>query len=75
MLNNNFVTQLLTLPEIFKDNFFYIPDYQRGYAWEKKQVEDLLTDIRHLMLDESAIRHYTGTLVLSPIENDKKVFR
>ncbi|RKG48862.1 DUF262 domain-containing protein [Acinetobacter cumulans] len=75
MLNNNFVTQLLTLPEIFKDNFFYIPDYQRGYAWEKKQVEDLLTDIRHLMLDESAIRHYTGTLVLSPIENDKKSFQ
>lgn len=25
---------------------FYIPSYQRGYRWEKQQVEDLLNDIK-----------------------------
>ena len=24
---------------------FFIPDYQRGFRWEKEQVEDLLTDL------------------------------
>lgn len=27
------------------DHHFYIPSYQRGYRWDKKQVEDLLKDI------------------------------
>lgn len=28
---------------------FYIPDYQRGYRWEKQQVEDLLEDIKSFL--------------------------
>jgi hypothetical protein len=27
------------------DHHFFIPSYQRGYRWDKKQVEDLLEDI------------------------------
>ena len=60
-----FGAQLLALPHIFENRLFTIPDYQRGYAWEKKQVEELLKDIDHLMDDGVALRHYTGTLVLS----------
>lgn len=60
-----FGAQLLTLPNIFSGRFFTIPDYQRGYAWDKKQVDELLKDIDHLMQDGAALRHYTGTLVLS----------
>ena len=60
-----FGTQLLTLPFIFENRLFTIPDYQRGYAWEKKQVEELLKDVDHLMNDGVELRHYTGTLVLS----------
>ncbi|MDD2133208.1 DUF262 domain-containing protein [Pseudomonas kurunegalensis] len=65
MTTQGFGAQLLTLPSIFSDRFFTIPDYQRGYAWDKKQVDELLKDIDHLMLDGAALRHYTGTLVLS----------
>lgn len=64
-MKNNFVQQLRTLPEIFEGNYFCIPDYQRGYAWDEKQIDELLKDIDHLLLDTSAVRHYTGTLVLS----------
>lgn len=29
----------------FSDNIYFIPSYQRGYRWDKKQVEELLDDI------------------------------
>ena len=64
-MKNNLVHQLRILPEILEGNFFCIPDYQRGYAWDEKQIDELLKDIDHLLLDNSAVRHYTGTLVLS----------
>lgn len=69
--NPNFGAQLMHLPEIFNERLFVVPDYQRGYAWGKKQVEELLKDINHLMSeandspDEKTPSHYTGTLVLS----------
>lgn len=26
-------------------NYFYVPCYQRGYRWNRKQVEELLSDL------------------------------
>jgi uncharacterized protein with ParB-like and HNH nuclease domain len=54
---------LLTLPEIFNNRLFVIPDYQRGYSWEKTQVQDLLHDIDNLA--PNSHKHFTGTLVAS----------
>jgi Protein of unknown function DUF262 len=71
MTTESFGARLLTLPHIFENRFFIIPDYQRGYAWGKKQVEDLLKDIEHLTNDTTTLRHYTGTLVLSQPANAK----
>ncbi|MEK6708293.1 MAG: DUF262 domain-containing protein [Pseudomonadota bacterium] len=51
-----FGAQLLTLPHIFNGRLFTIPDYQRSYAWDEKQVEELLKDIDHLMNDGVALR-------------------
>ena len=61
----NFGAQLMTLPQIFRNRFFTVPDYQRGYAWDVRQVEELLKDLDHLIDDGVEHRHYTGTLVLS----------
>ena len=36
--------ELKTVYDLLEKNFF-IPSYQRGYKWEKKQVEDLLEDL------------------------------
>jgi hypothetical protein len=63
--HSTFGARLLGLPNIFEDRFFTIPDYQRGYAWEEKQVRELLTDIEHVLRDNAQLRHYTGTLVFS----------
>jgi len=49
-----------SIEEIFAGRFFTIPDYQRGYAWEKQHCEDLLDDLDLL---PPTFNHYTGTVV------------
>ncbi len=61
---SDFSNELHLLPSIFKDKFFVIPDYQRGYAWGDEQVQELLSDIEHQIFDGLDNKHYTGTLVL-----------
>lgn len=56
------ITKLTTLDELFTGRRFCIPDYQRGYAWDKKQVNALLDDLTQVQL--SGPMHYTGTLVV-----------
>ncbi|HCW72593.1 MAG TPA: DUF4268 domain-containing protein, partial [Clostridiaceae bacterium] len=46
---------------IFKDRIFKIPDYQRGYAWQERQLKDFWEDIVNLPNDRF---HYTGLLSL-----------
>lgn len=43
VVENNKIS-LKPVKELFGMNFF-IPDYQRGYRWGTKQVEDLLRDL------------------------------
>ena len=52
---------LKSISEIFTHQVFQVPDYQRGYAWEEKQWNDLLDDLDLLRVDRN---HFTGTLVL-----------
>lgn len=54
-------SKLETLSEIFNDKIFRIPDYQRGYAWEKNQLNDFWSDIKNL--DAHRI-HYTGMITV-----------
>lgn len=65
-----FGAQLMCLPQIFQGRLFTVPDYQRAYAWDDRQVEELLKDLDHLLDDGVAQRHYTGTLVLSRLGGD-----
>jgi len=57
MASNN----LKTLPEIFNNKIFRIPDYQRGYAWSSKQLNDFWNDLNNL--DKNRI-HYTGMITV-----------
>lgn len=50
-----------SIEELFAGKFFNIPDYQRGYSWDKEHCLDLLSDIELLPND---FDHYTGTVVL-----------
>src|SRR5579863_9220387 len=46
MNNAAIETKQLPLHDIFRDNFaFIIPSYQRPYAWEEEQVQELYDDL------------------------------
>lgn len=52
---------VLSIEELFSSRVFRVPDYQRGYAWEARQLEDLLEDLELLSI---RTEHYGGTVVL-----------
>jgi uncharacterized protein with ParB-like and HNH nuclease domain len=54
-------TELHNLAKIFNNCFFRIPDYQRGYAWGKLQLDDFWSDLQRTGTDRM---HYCGQLTL-----------
>ncbi|MBA2694963.1 MAG: DUF262 domain-containing protein, partial [Actinobacteria bacterium] len=58
--------QEMTLQSIAGERLFEVPDYQRPYAWETKQLQDLWDDLDLMSLG----RHYAGTLVLRQHEGE-----
>lgn len=53
------------IKDLFRENLFRIPDYQRGYAWGEKQLNDFIEDIDALAKDTERVSgHYTGTVVV-----------
>jgi len=57
--------ELESLKSIFKDRIFKIPDYQRGYAWTARQLQDFWEDLVNLPSDKF---HYTGLLSLKKLD-------
>lgn len=55
--------QLMSISKIFSEKIFRIPDYQRGYAWTLKEIEDFWGDLCRL---EDKKNHYVGVLTLEP---------
>ena len=68
----------LNLTELFNTRIFRIPDYQRGYAWEDKQLNELWDDLDEIPTVEGELKnHYTGTIYLeetNPTETEKMAF-
>jgi uncharacterized protein with ParB-like and HNH nuclease domain len=50
-----------TVEKFLSYGIFTIPEYQRGYAWTKDQLEDLLNDLSDV---EFIKEHYAGTITL-----------
>lgn len=56
--------ELLTISKIFHESLFRIPDYQRGYSWNKHQLNDYWTDLEQLPEGRD---HYTGVLTFESV--------
>ena len=52
---------VISLDDLFHRRLFRVPDYQRGYSWERQQVEEFLEDLEEI---RPGRYHYTGTVVL-----------
>lgn len=58
---------LKSLNDIFEKRILRIPDYQRGYAWNKHQLKDFWDDL--LLLGSERV-HYTGVITLEPVSKN-----
>ena len=56
---------LVSLSTLFEKKLYRIPDYQRGYAWQKPQLMDFWDDLVFLDKDQ---RHYFGVLSVEPVQ-------
>ncbi len=59
---------VFNIEELFSGRLVVVPDYQRGYAWEKRQWNEFLEDLELL---PPAKAHFTGTVVLHASEGKK----
>jgi len=53
----------MSISDVFK-NFYVIPDYQREYVWEEKQVHQLLEDISEEHSHHSDSEYFIGSIVV-----------
>ena len=62
--------QLMSVNDLFANSLFQVPDYQRAYAWEQKQWDDLWEDIREGM--RTGTTHFLGTVVLMAQDDSRR---
>ncbi len=60
-MSQNNQTDKITLGQLLHTDNYIIPLYQRNFAWEDREVEQLLRDI----LENNNSNYYIGTLVVS----------
>lgn len=60
-----------TLEKVLSRDKFSIPQYQRDYAWKKKNFEELWEDLGEAKDSQG---HFLGTIVVSPNQQDSKKF-
>ena len=60
----NYIAPLNIETTLSKDNYT-IPIYQRNYAWEAKEIEQLIQDIMDYASAHPEKNYYIGTLVVA----------
>lgn len=54
---------LKTIKDLFQTGLFFVPDYQRGYAWTNEQIDDFFDDLKNTV-DRNPDLHFTGTFTV-----------
>ncbi len=61
--------ELLNLDGVIEKGVFEIPSYQRGYAWQERQLKDFWNDLEHVSKLGSQF-HYMHSLTLRKSDDD-----
>lgn len=70
-MGNKITGKEYPLSKIFSEEFdYYIPAYQRPYAWTKEETETLFDDLFHFFQTEETDNYFLGSIVLIK-EEDK----
>lgn len=67
------MAETVNLINLFRDKMFRIPNYQRGYSWGERQLNELWDDITDITrgADGKYINHYTGTIFLKAMPSSE----
>ncbi|WRF10186.1 DUF262 domain-containing HNH endonuclease family protein [Helicobacter pylori] len=64
-----------TIKEIFQEEGYSIPNYQRDYAWKDKNFRDLWEDLEEAIeYSKKGQGHFIGTMVVAKNEDNKKLY-
>lgn len=64
-----------TIKEIFQEEGYSIPNYQRDYAWKDKNFRDLWEDLEEAIeYNKKGYGHFIGTMVVTKNEYNKKLY-
>ncbi|WP_000858751.1 DUF262 domain-containing protein [Helicobacter pylori] len=64
-----------TIKEIFLEEGYSIPNYQRDYAWKEKNFKDLWEDLEEAIeYNKKGQGHFIGTMVVAKNEDNKKLY-
>lgn len=66
-MSNNKKIKEFNLNNIFLQDKYVIPIYQRNYAWEADEIEQLLNDINDFGSSNSDDNYYLGSLIVDEI--------
>ncbi|MQS90302.1 DUF262 domain-containing protein [Companilactobacillus mishanensis] len=71
-MDTNLSIQQKSIASLFKNyNDMHIPLYQRGYAWEKEQVEELWEDLLEVIADNQS-SHFFGQVVMNQNSEEQR---
>jgi len=62
------MSKIFSFKDLFHQTIFRIPDYQRGYSWSEKELNDLWVDLSNTHSGKNAF-HFTGILTVSEFED------
>ncbi|MGL2879811.1 DUF262 domain-containing protein [Helicobacter pylori] len=64
-----------TIKEIFLEEGYSIPNYQRDYAWKDKNFRDLWEDLEEAIgYNKKGYKHFIGTMVVAKNKDNKKLY-
>ncbi|MGL2606529.1 DUF262 domain-containing protein [Helicobacter pylori] len=64
-----------TIKEIFLEEGYSIPNYQRDYAWKEKNFKDLWEDLEEaIKYNKKGYKHFIGTMVVAKNKDNKKLY-
>lgn len=61
----------LSVSNLLKE-FYEVPDFQRGYVWGRKQVDQFLSDLKDAWTADATAGYFIGSIVTYPTDDDRR---
>lgn len=70
MMRGYLQPELVSMEKLFKSSLMLVPEYQRAYAWNQPQWEDLWADVHEGLVNGTD--HFLGTVVLRQMDETRR---